>query len=96
MDGRGSQTIDTAVVGVQPSVRNEKAFLLTVVGSTSAIATVAGFLPGDWVPFPWLLDSALMLLDVMRWPHVLVSAHHGACTHPLPWHELMRIQFEYT
>lgn len=33
----------------KPSVRNDAAFLITLVGVTSVIAVVAGFLPGDWV-----------------------------------------------
>ena len=32
-----------------PTIRNERAFLITVVGVTSVLATAAGFLPGDWV-----------------------------------------------
>lgn len=32
-----------------PTVRNERAFLITVVGVTSVLATLAGQLPGDWV-----------------------------------------------
>jgi hypothetical protein len=35
-------------IGV-PSVRNDAAFLFTVVGTTSVVAVAAGFLPGDWV-----------------------------------------------
>ncbi len=31
------------------SVRNDAAFLITVVGTTSVVAVAAGFLPGDWV-----------------------------------------------
>ncbi|CAL8463088.1 g2622 [Coccomyxa elongata] len=30
------------------SIRNDKAFLFTVVGVTSVLAVAAGFLPGDW------------------------------------------------
>ena len=30
------------------SVRNDAAFLITVVGTTSVVAVAAGFLPGDW------------------------------------------------
>ena len=33
----------------KPSVRNDAAFLVTLVGVTSVIAVVAGQLPGDWV-----------------------------------------------
>lgn len=32
----------------KPSVRNDAAFLFSVVGSTSVIAVVLGQLPGDW------------------------------------------------
>lgn len=35
------------------SVRNDAAFLITVVGTTSVVAVAAGFLPGDWVRFIW-------------------------------------------
>ena len=31
------------------SVRNDAAFLITVVGTTSVVAVAGGFLPGDWV-----------------------------------------------
>lgn len=33
----------------KPSVRNDAAFLYTLVGVTSVIAVAAGQLPGDWV-----------------------------------------------
>lgn len=33
----------------KPSVRNDAAFLYTLVGVTSVVAVAAGFLPGDWV-----------------------------------------------
>ena len=32
-----------------PTIRNERAFLITTVGVTSVLAVAAGFLPGDWV-----------------------------------------------
>ena len=32
-----------------PSVRNDAAFLYTLVGVTSVLAVLGGFLPGDWV-----------------------------------------------
>ena len=39
-----------------PTVRNERAFLIAVVGVTSVLAVAGQFLPGDWVrgnyPFP--------------------------------------------
>ncbi|KAK1391943.1 Heat-inducible transcription repressor HrcA [Heracleum sosnowskyi] len=41
-----------------PSVRNDAAFLTTVVGTTGALATLAGQLPGDWGFFvPYLIGS---------------------------------------
>lgn len=33
----------------KPSVRNDAAFLYTLVGVTSVVAVAAGQLPGDWV-----------------------------------------------
>lgn len=33
----------------KPSVRNDAAFLYTLVGVTSVVAVAAGSLPGDWV-----------------------------------------------
>lgn len=32
-----------------PSVRDDAAFLYTLVGVTSVLAVLGGFLPGDWV-----------------------------------------------
>ncbi|XP_024525050.1 uncharacterized protein LOC9654551 isoform X1 [Selaginella moellendorffii] len=41
-----------------PSVRNDLAFLVTVVGTTSFLAVIAGQLPGDWGFFvPYLLGG---------------------------------------
>ncbi|KAJ7561081.1 hypothetical protein O6H91_03G013200 [Diphasiastrum complanatum] len=41
-----------------PSVRNDAAFLATVVGTTSVLAVFAGQLPGDWGFFvPYLVGS---------------------------------------
>ena len=36
------------VIG-KPSVRNDAAFLISLVGGTSVIAVLGGQLPGDWV-----------------------------------------------
>jgi hypothetical protein len=49
-----------------PSVRNDAAFLFTVVGSTGFIAVLAGQLPGDWGFFvPYLVGSiSLVVLAV--------------------------------
>lgn len=49
-----------------PSVRNDAAFLGTVVGVTSFVAVVAGQLPGDWGFFvPYLVGSlSLVVLAV--------------------------------
>lgn len=49
-----------------PSVRNDAAFLIAVVGTTSVLAVIAGFLPGDWGFFvPYLIGSiSLVVLAV--------------------------------
>lgn len=49
-----------------PSVRNDAAFLVTVVGTTSVLAVIAGQLPGDWGFFvPYLVGSiSLVVLGV--------------------------------
>ncbi|KAM0871806.1 hypothetical protein ACQ4PT_039141 [Festuca glaucescens] len=49
-----------------PSVRNDAAFLVTVVGTTSFLAVIAGQLPGDWGFFvPYLIGSiSLVVLGV--------------------------------
>ncbi|KAF7834219.1 uncharacterized protein G2W53_009078 [Senna tora] len=49
-----------------PSVRNDAAFLFTVVGSTGFLAVLAGQLPGDWGFFvPYLVGSiSLVVLAV--------------------------------
>ncbi|CAN6839957.1 unnamed protein product [Brassica oleracea] len=49
-----------------PSVRNDAAFLFTVVGTTGFIAVLAGQLPGDWGFFvPYLVGSiSLVVLAV--------------------------------
>ncbi|XVF15075.1 hypothetical protein REPUB_Repub09cG0118000 [Reevesia pubescens] len=49
-----------------PSVRNDAAFLFTVVGSTGFLGVLAGQLPGDWGFFvPYLIGSiSLVVLAV--------------------------------
>uniref|UniRef100_A0A7N0ZYW3 Uncharacterized protein n=1 Tax=Kalanchoe fedtschenkoi TaxID=63787 RepID=A0A7N0ZYW3_KALFE len=49
-----------------PSVRNDAAFLFTVVGTSSFLGVIAGQLPGDWGFFvPYLIGSiALVVLAV--------------------------------
>uniref|UniRef100_A0A1J3FS90 Uncharacterized protein n=1 Tax=Noccaea caerulescens TaxID=107243 RepID=A0A1J3FS90_NOCCA len=49
-----------------PSVRNDAAFLFTVVGTTGFLAVIAGQLPGDWGFFvPYLVGSiSLVVLAV--------------------------------
>ncbi|KAI8019091.1 hypothetical protein LOK49_LG04G01608 [Camellia lanceoleosa] len=49
-----------------PSVRNDAAFLFTVVGTTSFLGVLAGQLPGDWGFFvPYLIGSiSLVVLAV--------------------------------
>ncbi|XP_056696498.1 uncharacterized protein [Spinacia oleracea] len=49
-----------------PSVRNDAAFLATVVGTTGFVAVLAGQLPGDWGFFvPYLVGSiSLVVLAV--------------------------------
>ncbi|XP_039123961.1 uncharacterized protein LOC120260534 isoform X4 [Dioscorea cayenensis subsp. rotundata] len=46
-----------------PSVRNDAAFLFTVVGTTSFVAVLAGQLPGDWGFFvPYLIGSISLIV----------------------------------
>lgn len=53
--------IDELQVGIKnpeavatPSVRDDAAFLYTLVGVTSVLAVLGGFLPGDWVCIPFV------------------------------------------
>ncbi|DBB16536.1 TPA: hypothetical protein ACH3X3_014800 [Trebouxia sp. C0006] len=46
----------------KPSVRNDAAFLTTLVGVTSVIAVAAGSLPGDWGFFVPYLTGAIVLV----------------------------------
>jgi hypothetical protein len=48
------------VIGV-PSVRNDAAFLATVVGTTSVLALVLGQLPGDWGFFGMYLSGGISI-----------------------------------
>ncbi|XP_071707352.1 uncharacterized protein [Rutidosis leptorrhynchoides] len=46
-----------------PSVRNDAAFLTTVVGTTGLLGTIAGQLPGDWGFFvPYLIGSISLIV----------------------------------
>ncbi|XP_052191400.1 uncharacterized protein LOC127800684 [Diospyros lotus] len=46
-----------------PSVRNDAAFLFTVVGTTSFLGVLAGQLPGDWGFFlPYLIGSISLIV----------------------------------
>lgn len=46
-----------------PSVRNDAAFLASVVGTTSILAVIAGQLPGDWGFFvPYLIGSVSLVV----------------------------------
>ncbi|XP_074565762.1 uncharacterized protein LOC141822223 [Curcuma longa] len=46
-----------------PSVRNDAAFLFTVVGTTGFLGVIAGQLPGDWGFFvPYLLGSISLIV----------------------------------
>lgn len=45
-----------------PSVRDDKAFLFTLVGVTSVVAVLGGFLPGDWGFFVPYLSGGVVLV----------------------------------
>lgn len=45
-----------------PSIRNDAAFLVTVVGTTSVLAVAAGQLPGDWGFFSSYLIGGITLV----------------------------------
>lgn len=47
----------------KPSVRNDAAFLYTLVGFTSVVAVAAGQLPGDWVRKCLPADTSMHLTD---------------------------------
>ncbi|KAI3850112.1 hypothetical protein MKW98_001056 [Papaver atlanticum] len=63
-----------------PSVRNDAAFLATVVGTTSVLAIITGQLPGDWGFFvPYLIGSiSLVVLGVGSVAPGLLQAGIGA------------------
>ncbi|KAI3981156.1 hypothetical protein MKX01_032296 [Papaver californicum] len=63
-----------------PSVRNDAAFLVTVVGTTSVLAIITGQLPGDWGFFvPYLIGSiSLVVLGVGSVAPGLLQAGIGA------------------
>lgn len=48
----------------KPSVRNDAAFLITLVGVTSVVAVMAGQLPGDWVSLFILMYHAVVDNDL--------------------------------
>eukprot|EP00897_Mesotaenium_endlicherianum_P005970 jgi/Mesen1/5400/ME000268S04600 len=69
-----------------PSVRNDAAFLVTVVGTTSILAVIAGQLPGDWGFFvPYLLGGvSLVVLAVGSTAPGLFEAAIGAFSKTFP------------
>ncbi|CAD6259368.1 unnamed protein product [Miscanthus lutarioriparius] len=69
-----------------PSVRNDAAFLFTVVGTTGFLAVLAGQLPGDWGFFvPYLIGSiSLIILAVGSVAPGLLQAEIGAFSTVFP------------
>ncbi|KAK3141371.1 hypothetical protein QOZ80_4BG0333020 [Eleusine coracana subsp. coracana] len=69
-----------------PSVRNDAAFLFTVVGTTGFLAVLAGQLPGDWGFFvPYLIGSiSLIVLAVGSTAPGLLQAGIGAFSTVFP------------
>ncbi|KAG2575105.1 uncharacterized protein LOC120641932 isoform X2 [Panicum virgatum] len=69
-----------------PSVRNDAAFLFTVVGTTGFLAVIAGQLPGDWGFFvPYLIGSiSLIVLAVGSVAPGLLQAAIGAFSTVFP------------
>ncbi|KAL6844499.1 hypothetical protein ACP4OV_026172 [Aristida adscensionis] len=69
-----------------PSVRNDAAFLFTVVGTTGFLAVLAGQLPGDWGFFvPYLIGSiSLIVLAVGSTAPGLLQAGIGAFSGVFP------------
>ncbi|PAN40355.1 hypothetical protein GQ55_7G302200 [Panicum hallii var. hallii] len=69
-----------------PSVRNDAAFLFTVVGTTGFLAVLAGQLPGDWGFFvPYLIGSiSLIVLAVGSVAPGLLQAAIGAFSTVFP------------
>ncbi|EAZ32146.1 hypothetical protein OsJ_16343 [Oryza sativa Japonica Group] len=69
-----------------PSVRNDAAFLFTVVGSTGFLGVLAGQLPGDWGFFvPYLIGSiSLIVLAIGSISPGLLQAAIGAFSTVFP------------
>ncbi|KAF0890821.1 hypothetical protein E2562_004302 [Oryza meyeriana var. granulata] len=69
-----------------PSVRNDAAFLFTVVGTTGFLAVLAGQLPGDWGFFvPYLIGSiSLIVLAIGSISPGLLQAAIGAFSTVFP------------
>ncbi|TVU16292.1 hypothetical protein EJB05_39846 [Eragrostis curvula] len=69
-----------------PSVRNDAAFLFTVVGTTGFLAVLAGQLPGDWGFFvPYLIGSiSLIVLAIGSTAPGLLQAGIGAFSTVFP------------
>ncbi|RDX86948.1 hypothetical protein CR513_31649 [Mucuna pruriens] len=69
-----------------PSVRNDAAFLFTVVGTTGFLAVLAGQLPGDWGFFvPYLIGSiSLVVLAVGSISPGLLQAAIGSFSSLFP------------
>ncbi|THG12311.1 hypothetical protein TEA_001498 [Camellia sinensis var. sinensis] len=69
-----------------PSVRNDAAFLFTVVGTTGFLGVLAGQLPGDWGFFvPYLIESiSLVVLAVGSIPPGLLQAAIGGFSSLFP------------
>ncbi|XP_051140921.1 uncharacterized protein LOC127258207 [Andrographis paniculata] len=69
-----------------PSVRNDAAFLFTVVGTTGFLGVLAGQLPGDWGFFvPYLIGSiSLVVLAVGSISPGLLQASIGAFSSIFP------------
>ena len=66
----------------QPTVRNDAAFIVAVVGGTSVVAVLAGQLPGDWGFFvPYLVgEQSPHGLSVVKKNH-----RHSFWLHLCPW-----------
>ncbi|XP_015691728.2 uncharacterized protein LOC102705433 isoform X2 [Oryza brachyantha] len=69
-----------------PSVRNDAAFLFTVVGTTGFLGVIAGQLPGDWGFFvPYLIGSiSLIVLAIGSISPGLLQAAIGAFSTVFP------------
>eukprot|EP00884_Botryococcus_braunii_P012173 jgi/Botrbrau1/20957/Bobra.0135s0075.1 len=69
-----------------PSIRNDAAFLFTVVGVTSVVAVAAGQLPGDWGFFVPYLTGGIALGGAGNWQYSArpPSRHHRQVLTDLP------------